>query len=586
MPASEHLARLLIVCAVLRFGNAAAEPNIEDTKPNVVIFLADDLGYGDLGCYGNDEVPTPNIDALATDGLKFSRMYSQPVCTPARAALLTGSHPVRHGLMEDTDAYGIKSPVFVSNAQPGGLACGKDTFLPQILKTSGYRNAMIGKWHLGMGKDGEHLPMNCGFDVFYGIPGSHCAGCTSDEKYRLTDHDLFVRSVSSHIPAISAGVAFLLTGVYMNMIGKRAIVLILACFCIGLFLHRAFFFLLHDNPLSCILMRNKEIIEQPYKDENMTLRMTNEAIEFISDTVQDKSPFFLLMSYLQPHHPSIRSQNFMGKSKQGIYYDSVMEIDWSVGVIVKRLQELSIKNNTLIIFSSDNGPEISNPATNIPNPPEMRGSTLYKSVHNQVGIELSGTKGSLKEGGIRVPAIISWPGHIPPGSQSNAVASLMDVFPTVQEILKIGNVNRFIDGKSLTAIFKDPGLIIHHELLLHFCEMSAVAAVSYGNYKLYYTTGENNHGCSGVMLQPPLLYNIAEDPGETTPLSVREYEPLLSKIHMGVIRQQSNILPEIVAQSSHFSRLPRPWLFPCANFPYCQISISEEQDYKYLFSNT
>ncbi|XP_064603249.1 arylsulfatase A-like [Liolophura sinensis] len=566
------LPRLVLIYALLQSGNADSSNDDGDTKPNVVIFLADDLGYGDLGCYGNDKVATPNIDALAAEGLKFSRMYSQPVCTPARAALLTGSYPVRHGLMGDSLAiFGPNWPVFRSHAQPGGIACSRDTFLPRIFQLSGYRNAMIGKWHLGIGRDGEHLPMKCGFDVFYGIPGSHCAGCTSDEKYRLTDHDLFVRSVSSHIPAISAVVAFLLTGVYMNMIGKHAIVLILACFCIGLFLHRAFFFLLHDNPLSCILMRNKEIIEQPYKDDNMTLRMTNEAIGFISDLDHAKTPFFLFMSYLQPHVPSFRSKNFVGKSKQGQYYDSVMEIDWSVGVVVKRLQELGIKNNTLIIFASDNGPEITNPVIDIPNPLEMQGSTLYKSEQHKAGVELSGEKGSVREGGIRVPAIISWPGHIPPGSQSNAMTSLMDVFPTVQEILKIGNVNRFIDGKSLTPIFKNPGLIIHHEMLLHFCDMNSVAAVSYGNYKLHYLSGKNNHSCAGAILQPPLLFNITEDPGETTPLPVYEHEPLLHKVHMDVIKQQTSLLPKTVAQSSHFARVPRPWLFPCANFPYCHI---------------
>ena len=268
----------------------AAEP-----APNIIVIFCDDLGYGDLGCYGHPTISTPNLDSMAAEGMKLTQFYAAAsVCTPSRAALLTGRLPLRSGMCSNSRR------VLFPNSD-GGLPASEIT-IAEVLKASGYATGCLGKWHLG--HHAQHLPTNHGFDSYFGIPYSN-------------DMDRGADSPRGRASFLEPQVR------YWNV----------------------------------PLLRGTEVIERPADQTTITRRYTEEAIEFIREHRQQ--PFFLYLPHSMPHVPLFRSDEFADRSRRGLYGDVIEEIDWSVGRILHTLRSLELDERTLVFFTSDNGPWLS-----------------------------------------------------------------------------------------------------------------------------------------------------------------------------------------------------------------------------------
>jgi arylsulfatase A len=276
----------LLLCAVQT--HAAAK------RPNIIIILADDLGYGDLGCYGSPGIRTPNLDRMAAEGLRFTEFYAGAcLCTPSRAAMLTGRLAVRTGMAGGPGRHVL----YPSNE--GGLPVNEIT-IPRALKAQGYVSAAIGKWHLGHTL--EHLPTSHGFDSYYGLPYSNDMD-TTNKKAREEDSN----------------------GQHPDW-----------------------------HNFNVPLMRGTNIIERPADQSTLTKRYTEEAVRFIKEN--NRKPFFLYFAHTFPHVPLFASEKFNGKSPRGLYGDTVEELDSSVGEVLKTLREQKLEENTFVFFTSDNGP--------------------------------------------------------------------------------------------------------------------------------------------------------------------------------------------------------------------------------------
>jgi arylsulfatase A len=290
--------RLAILAAAVLAADAqfvAAEAGPAAGPPNFVILLADDLGYGDLGCYGHPTIRTPNLDRLAAEGMRFTDFYSAAeVCTPSRAALLTGRYPVRSGMCGD-------EPRVLMNRSKGGLPASEIT-LAEVLKPRGYTSACIGKWHLGVFSiDPAHHPLRHGFDFYLGLPHSNDMDPAPGAPPRATAR-------------------------------------------------------LDQDPAwwNSPLYRNEELIERPADQTRLTGRYTDEAVRFIREN--KARPFFLYVPYSFPHVPLFASGAHRGKSDRGLYGDVVEELDASVGRIAETLRAEGLTGRTLLFFTSDNGP--------------------------------------------------------------------------------------------------------------------------------------------------------------------------------------------------------------------------------------
>ena len=270
-----------------------------EAKPNIIVIFCDDLGWGDLGCFGNPTIRTPNLDRMASEGQKWTQFYvAAPVCTPSRAALMTGRYPIRNGMTS------AKRAVLFPDSG-GGLPPDEIT-LAEMLKEAGYATGIVGKWHLGHLP--QYLPTSQGFDSYFGIPYSN-----DMDKIGGPGYSAEVRKDASYYPEIE-----------------------------------------HYN---VPLMRNTQIIERPADQNTLTKRYTEESIRFIEDHAAH--PFFLYLPHSMPHIPLFASKNFRGRSSRGLYGDVVEELDASVGAILDTLRELKLDTKTLVVFSSDNGPWLS-----------------------------------------------------------------------------------------------------------------------------------------------------------------------------------------------------------------------------------
>lgn len=375
---TRHTFAVVIVLAVLAAGStgwstprsdgraAAVGAQPSARPPNIVLILADDLGYGDLGSYGHPIIRTPRIDRLAREGLRFSSYYAgAPSCTPSRAALLTGRYPIRVGL-----------PQVLGPEATNGLPRGEVT-LADGLKTRGYRTMMIGKWHLGHARP-EMLPTAHGFDDWFGLPYSN---------------DMLPPFVQTQVPLR--------------------------------------------------LYRHGVQEEGPVDQDALTMRYTEAAVEFVRKA-DASQPFFLYLAHNMPHLPIHAPARFRGRSAAGLYGDVIEMLDWSTGEIVDALAARGLTDNTIVVFTSDNGPWLDLPARMLQdgNQPWHAGSA---------GL-LRGAKGSTWEGGIRVPAIVTWPRRIAAGQVSAALATSMDLSVTLLEAAG-APVPPDRDGHSLAALF-------------------------------------------------------------------------------------------------------------------------------------
>jgi len=421
-----------------------------DEKPNVIVIYCDDLGYGDLGCYGSASIRTPNIDRLAKNGLKLSDYYAcSGVCSPSRAGLLTGRYPFRSGMTGNPYPANEATAQRMLRNWAGQLAVlgstdlheahateglsDKELTVASALKVAGYRTAMIGKWHLGdFSQQSEFHPHKFGFDRYLGVP--------------------------------------------------------------------------HSNDMRpCPLYRNTEQVEADILNilPEVTGRYTAEAIAVIEEA--KGQPFFLYLAHTFPHQPLAASVNFAGKSEAGKYGDAVEEIDWSVGQIVDALDRAGISDNTLVIFTSDNGPWFEGSA----------------------GV-LRGGKGQSMDGGFKVPFIAKWPKRIQPGAQSAELVTNLDIFPTLLALAGLEQpTDRVIDGFNVLGLLTGtaPQSPRKEFFYYHYDELQAVRI---GTWKYIRRTnryvwpipldaeaisrkfGTKQLGSD----RAPLLYDLRRDPGE------------------------------------------------------------------------
>jgi len=438
-------------------GTAAADT----PKPNIVIIFTDDLGYGDLGCYGSPIIRTPHLDRMAAEGLRFTDFYSaSSVCTPSRAALLTGRYAIRSGM----------NRVLFPDSK-GGLPAEEKT-ISSLLKNAGYATAHVGKWHLGIHPGSR--PLDHGFDQSFGIPYSN---------------DMDAR------PGIKGN-------------AKK----------------------LQEPPVdgwNVPLIRDNEIVERPADQTTITRRYTEEAVKFIA--AKKDGPFFLYLAHTFPHTPMFASPDFKGKSRAGIYGDAVEELDWSTGEILAALRREGIAENTLVIFTSDNGPWL-----------------VMDDAGGSAGLLRDG-KGGCWEGGMRVPAIAWMPGRITPGQVTNDLAHTMDLLPTALAMagapLPDGHI---LDGIDISPLLFESKPLPERPFFYYFNDQ--IDAARLGEWKAHFRTRTGfGPPQSRKEHDPPLLFHLGRDPSENRNVAA-QHPDIVAAILAAVEAHQSGLIPGIPQQ--------------------------------------
>ncbi|MEZ6142913.1 MAG: sulfatase [Zavarzinella sp.] len=446
---------LAVLCLI--FSQQFAE-GAEKRPPNVIVIFADDLGYGDLGCYGHPEIRTPHLDKLAADGVRFTSFYvAASVCTPSRAGILTGRLPVRTGMCSD------KRRVLFPNSA-GGLPASELT-IAEVLKTRGYATAAIGKWHLGHLP--EFLPTRQGFDSYFGIP-------YSNDMDRVNDSPM----------------------------GREA------------------FWKPKSEYWNVPILENEKVVERPARQETITKRYTERAVEFIQ--ANKEKPFFIYLAHSLPHVPLFASDSFLGKSPRGLYGDVVEEIDWSVGQIQKAVKDAQLDDNTLIVFTSDNGPWL-----------------IFNEHGGSAGLLREG-KGCTWEGGMRVPGIMKWTGKIRAGQVSADIVSSLDILPTAAALAgaKLPE-NLVLDGYDLSKFLTEQAPCPRQEMFYY--RGTHLYAVRQGAWKAHFRT-QTAYGKDDLAIhQTPVLNHLTVDPSEKYNVAQKHPE-VIEKINHLVQQHEKSML--------------------------------------------
>ena len=373
---------LITLSGIFPFFNGCSKEGQNDKtaqKPNIVLINVDDLGYGDLGCYGAIKVKTPNIDKLATEGRMFTDAHSaSAVCTPSRYSLLTGRYPSRENLWK---------PIFLKDTL---LIDTSWLTLGSLMKEAGYSTACIGKWHLGFGKTypvdwNKPLkpgPLELGFDYYFGIPV-------------VSSHPPFVYVENQHIVGLTPDDPM----VY----GKHA--------------ETRWF----PEKFGLDAIGGGRAAHALYDDRSVGTTLKEKAVEWIKQ--HKNEPFFLYLATTNIHHPFTPAPRFIGKSNSGRYGDFIQELDWIVSEVLRTLDEERLKDNTLVIFTSDNGGMLN-----------QGGQDVWRDGHHMNG-NLFGFKFDAWEGGHRVPFIARWPGKIPASTKSDQLICNVDMLATFAAII-------------------------------------------------------------------------------------------------------------------------------------------------------
>ena len=394
----------IVIQAFCGLSTAAATP------PNIILILADDLGYGDVGTYGATLIETPHLNRLAGEGVRFTNFYaSANVCSPSRAGIMTGRYAIRDGLANQTitaiDQRGLPDRV---------------TTVASLLKHKGYQTGLVGKWHLGHHSPGQR-PNARGFDFFYGL-------------------------------------------------------------------------LQPNDATGLIIYRNTQPAGEPVDQSALTRRFTEEAVAFVKGN--SDAPFFLYLSHSAPHIPLVPSPAFANNSRAGAYGDVVQELDWSVGRLLDAVRNNGLADNTVIIFTSDNGPF-----------PEGSSGGLR------------GGKGTGWDGGYRVPFIARWPGHIVPGSTMTAMAMNIDFLPTFAAIAGLSLAPSLqLDGRNILPLLTGGPDQTPHEIL-YFFNNERIAALRTQRWRLVLSDYPPWRDAKPVLFEATknrsiLMFDMQSDPGE------------------------------------------------------------------------
>lgn len=449
----------LLLMLSLAACQAPSEPQAGASQPNFIFILTDDLGYGDLSCFGATDIATPTLDRMAAEGIKFTEHYTaSPVCSPSRAGLLTGRNPQRMGI----------NGVFFPDSYTGMPV--SEVTIAEVLQEAGYYTGHIGKWHLGHRR--EFLPLQRGFDEYYGIPYS-------------------------------------------------------------------------NDMQSVVYLRGNEVDSFEVNQAYTTATYTREAVDFIERN--QNQPFFLYLAHNMPHVPIYASPKFEGSSQRGLYGDVIQEIDWSVGQVLNKLEELNLLENTLVVFSSDNGP------------------WLVMEDHGGSSGGLREGKQYTFEGGMRVPTVAMWKGKVEP--QVHEGLSLQMDWPLTFASLAGTAMpqDRPYDGVDISRVLLEQAPRQGDEYLYFHYAHDDFRSYRKGDWKLKlpFEGFEGARWMKAVAAHDTLLFNLKDDPGETTNLK-DQYPEKVQELYqqMEAARAQMGDLPPPLhirspADESHYDHVAR-----------------------------
>ena len=393
-------------------------------SPNIVVILVDDMGWGEIEPFGATRVKTPNLNAMAAEGMRFTSWYGAPRCSASRASLMTGCYNARvsiPGSLEPTGDIGLHP---------------NEVTLAEIAKQQGYATACVGKWHLGH-RD-EFLPTEQGFDSYYGIPYSNDMKLDKDHA-RFSVDCLFREGFTTESSPVAKKVP---------------------------------------------LMRGNEIVEYPADQTTLTKRYTAESVAFIHANAD--RPFFLYLAHTMVHAPIAASPEWVGSSGGSLRKDVIQELDWSVGQILQAIADDGLGSNTLVIFTSDNGAPLSGLAG-----------------------QFTGVKGTVREGGVRVPCLMRWPGTIPANTTCTRIAGMIDVLPTVASLIGAELPPVTLDGADISTLLLNPQAEPVRTTQLYYADQEA-KAICQGDWKLILPEGAST---------TPSLFNLAVTSPERVDLS-------------------------------------------------------------------